>query len=348
MEPFGSGQGARRSCPCGDRRGARQDTWPGCNPMAPSARLRGLPQVGGLGADRAELRRVRLQTFRRQDGGDRGARHRRADRPGPGRVRAALRVVALVVAVLGVALCMPGESHAAFSSCEQDEATTSFRDAGGFDRLDERLGKNFAPTAGLFVVDQSLCRDLDGDGVAEMVVLLGCCTVSSPTPWAILSRPGSGNPTLRFLATEGSYIRRLEVKNAAGGPVIEARRRTLTPYDANCCPTGDTKVIQVGFRGSEFSVQRSFSVPFRGYRTCGSLRARGSDYAEVRGRRTTCRTARAVVRGWSRTDSSDRGYRRLDRPRGWSCRFLIRPVRFLCKQRGPAPGVVRFVPGGLF
>lgn len=77
-------------------------------------------------------------------------------------------------------------------------------------------------------------------------------------------------------------------------------------------------------------------------RACGDVQARGDMYANLRVDGASCRAARAVVRGWARTDSSITGWRRLDRPAGWRCRYLIRPVRFVCAS---SRATVRFDPG---
>ena len=58
----------------------------GRDPLAPAARQHRDPEVGDAGADRGELRRLRLPPLRRRDGGDRAARRRRPDRARPGRV----------------------------------------------------------------------------------------------------------------------------------------------------------------------------------------------------------------------------------------------------------------------
>lgn len=76
---------------------------------------------------------------------------------------------------------------------------------------------------------------------------------------------------------------------------------------------------------------------------CGNYRVpAGELYQDVVAKRTSCKVARAVVRGWARTDPSDDGWRTLDAPGGWRCRYLIRPVRFQC-VRGRRS--VRFLPG---
>ena len=60
------------------------------HPLAPAARQRRDPQVGDAGADRGELRRLRLRAERRGDGVDRRPRPGHAHRARPRDVRAAV------------------------------------------------------------------------------------------------------------------------------------------------------------------------------------------------------------------------------------------------------------------
>ena len=80
LEPACPGPGPRRPGDRRDRRQARQDTGPGDPPLAPAARQRGDPEVGDPGADRLELRPLRLRARRRRHGGARRPRRRDADR----------------------------------------------------------------------------------------------------------------------------------------------------------------------------------------------------------------------------------------------------------------------------
>lgn len=85
-----------------------------------------------------------------------------------------------------------------------------------------------------------------------------------------------------------------------------------------------------------------------GYHGCGDYRASGELYTHVRAKSASCSTARAVVRGWTRTNSSNTGWRRLRSPRGWRCIFLYSDARqrFYCEHIGR--GRVRFEPGPEF
>ena len=78
------------------------------------------------------------------------------------------------------------------------------------------------------------------------------------------------------------------------------------------------------------------------YPRCGNYVARGELYTNIRAKRVGCTTARAVVRGWADSDSSITGWRRLDSPRGWRCRYRTLPVRFQCLKDTKS---VRFDPG---
>lgn len=74
---------------------------------------------------------------------------------------------------------------------------------------------------------------------------------------------------------------------------------------------------------------------------CGDYTVpRGGAYTALRASRASCATARAVVRGWDRSDSSQARWRRLTH--GWRCHYLTRPVRFSCVH---GRATVRFNPG---
>ena len=235
------------------------------------------------------------------------------------------------------ALAAPG-----YGDCTTDAADRELGSSGAYDELDARLGSVFAPTGETFWVQQAFCRDLTGDGAAELVALLGCCTVSSPTPWAILQRGADGRGRVAFLTASANYVRRLRVGSLNGRPVIVERRQVVTRYDANCCPTGGTLIRRIGLNDNgAFAVLQRSRLPHRGYRNCGIVHSR---WVNIRARRTTCGTARAVVRGYARRRPDTTGYVRLRRPRGWRCRRVGGPSRFFCKRSGRR-AYVRFEAG---
>ena len=80
------------------------------------------------------------------------------------------------------------------------------------------------------------------------------------------------------------------------------------------------------------------------YRRCGDYVARGETYTELRVKSTTCRTARAVVKAWAYSNSSQTGWRRFAVPSHWRCKYLVNPVRFYCEKSHSARRV-RFSPG---
>lgn len=86
-----------------------------------------------------------------------------------------------------------------------------------------------------------------------------------------------------------------------------------------------------------------------GYHGCGDYRAGGELYTRLLAKSTSCVTARAVVRGWSRTSSNEAGWRHLGSPRGWRCIFLYdhSRQRFYCEKAG-SRARVRFEPGAGF
>ncbi len=96
----------------------------------------------------------------------------------------------------------------------------------------------------------SACRDLNGDGRRDLVVIFGIKfgTASSPVPWAILEVPrGRTKPKTVFLQPRTTYLTLLLRR----GYVIE-RQKTLRRNDANCCPSGPPIIRFVRWTGTRF------------------------------------------------------------------------------------------------
>jgi hypothetical protein len=106
----------------------------------------------------------------------------------------------------------------------------------------------------LFQVYRHFCADLTGDGAPEMVVLLQCCTVSSPRPWAIFQATPDGGIRVAFTAIRVSYVQPLRLRGGTGRKArdVVERRSLLRRTDANCCPSGGTRYRYIRWNGTTF------------------------------------------------------------------------------------------------
>ena len=148
------------------------------------------------------------------------------------------RCLAVLVAVCAVAVLAP-PAHAvvtprAFGDCHRAAA----RHAMLRSDLPALAAQAMAPDFEPFFKHPyfSACRDLNGDGRRDLVVIFGIKfgTASSPVPWAILEVPrGRTEPKTVFLQPRTTYLSLLLRR----GYVIE-RQKTLRPTDPNCCPSG--------------------------------------------------------------------------------------------------------------
>jgi len=81
-----------------------------------------------------------------------------------------------------------------------------------------------------YAIRKLICRDLTGDDADEMVVQLGCCTGSSPTPWQIF-RDDEGEWSLELHRDD-----LVAVLSVQGDEIVE-KSPAYSADDASCCPT---------------------------------------------------------------------------------------------------------------
>jgi hypothetical protein len=151
-----------------------------------------------------------------------------------------------VLAAIACALCAGAPTGASAGVAATAAAPTCTRAAArkavlgtGFARkVKLRLGRSvFRPgetVLGLYEVGSVICADVTGDGAGEMIVLLQCCTVSAPSPWAIFQADSHGRWALRY-----SRIRTVAFDLAVNGANdVEEKMPRYLPSDPNCCPSG--------------------------------------------------------------------------------------------------------------
>lgn len=161
------------------------------------------------------------------------------------------------------ATCMPRGASARGSQlaraarsqhvCEGSRALKVVESTSFPSKIYKQLGKRFGfprhVMGKVYNVASKSCRDLDGDGRAEMTVLLRCCTVSSPSPWAIFSR-GQHGWRLRYYRINVSVWR---LRTAVFSFEFDGRRHAAIeeklpeygPNSAHCCPSSYTYAYTV-------------------------------------------------------------------------------------------------------
>jgi hypothetical protein len=146
-------------------------------------------------------------------------------------------VCALFVAAPGGTSTSTSTGAAAGPACTKAAARKAVVSTGFARRVKARLGASvFRPgesVLGLFGVGQLLCADITGDSRREMIVLLQCCTVSAPSPWAIFKAGARGRWALRYSRIK-TVAFRLRVDAARD---VEAKSPHYAPSDPNCCPS---------------------------------------------------------------------------------------------------------------
>jgi hypothetical protein len=157
--------------------------------------------------------------------------------------RDARAAVAAALAAVVCALCFAAAADAAAGAapaalgCTKAAARKAVVSTGFARKVKARLGASvFRPgesVLGLFGIGRLLCADVTGDGTREMIVLLQCCTVSSPSPWAIFQAGWQGRWTLRYSRIK-TVAFRLRVDAARD---VEAKSPHYAPSDPNCCPS---------------------------------------------------------------------------------------------------------------
>src|SRR5438132_10359881 len=109
-------------------------------------------------------------------------------------------VLTLAAAFVATALLVPvaqaATTPALFGACTKDDGERVWRASDFPARIEAEYGEGFTPATEVFGVYKTFCRDLNGDGRREMIVLLAGPTVSSPTPWAIFESPSDGAPAI--------------------------------------------------------------------------------------------------------------------------------------------------------
>jgi hypothetical protein len=100
------------------------------------------------------------------------------------------------------------------------------------------------------------CRDITGDGRAEMIVRMNCCTGGAPTPWGIFARDASGRWRLRY-ARAADTVFTLTVE---GGRV---RATMPDPYEGACTPFVRSRVVSWNGKrfDSHMTARRRRSTP---------------------------------------------------------------------------------------
>ena len=153
------------------------------------------------------------------------------------------------------ALCAASPAGAAAGpACTKAAARKAVLSTGFARRIKTTLGSVFRPgesVLGLFDVGQLLCADVTADGRREMIVLLQCCTVSAPSPWAIFKVDARGRWALRYTRIR-TVAFRLRV-DAAGD--VEAKSPHYAPSDPNCCPSS-YHYVRAHWTGTAFETLR--------------------------------------------------------------------------------------------
>jgi hypothetical protein len=89
-----------------------------------------------------------------------------------------------------------------------------------------------------------LCRDLTGDGRADMVVRMNCCTGGAPTPWGIFVRDAAGRWRLRY-ARAADTVFTLVVEG------YSVRATMPDPYEGACTPFVRSRLV--AWNGTRFA-----------------------------------------------------------------------------------------------
>jgi hypothetical protein len=168
--------------------------------------------------------------------------------------RAAALAAALTAVVCALCAASPAGAVAATPACTKAAARKAVVSTGLARRIKTTLGSVFRPgesVLGLFGVGQLLCADVTADGTPEMIVLLQCCTVSSPSPWAIFKVNARRRWALRYtrIRTVAFHLR----VDAAGD--VEAKSPHYAPSDPNCCPSS-YQYVRAHWTGTAFVTLR--------------------------------------------------------------------------------------------
>lgn len=150
----------------------------------------------------------------------------------------------LVAALAASAALVAAPTAQAAPACTKAAAKRAVVTTPFAQRIKRGLGRSFlggGTVMRTFVVGRVLCEDVTGDDAAEMVVHLQCCTVSSPSPWAIFVAEGgrwrlafSRVKVLVFRLDTGSFS---PFADGTSKLAVEEKIPDYGPNDANCCPS---------------------------------------------------------------------------------------------------------------
>lgn len=114
----------------------------------------------------------------------------------------------VVLAVAGVFAAASSSASAAPEPCSKARAA-GYESSDLIDRVvDLRPDFYEGDIAEMLEVSATYCRDLTGDGSGEMIVVMGCCTGETPTPWGSSSAtlPASGLCSTRHPTTTSKGV----------------------------------------------------------------------------------------------------------------------------------------------
>jgi hypothetical protein len=165
------------------------------------------------------------------------------------------RFAAAATIALGATLIAASAAPAAsrnWKPCDKAKTKAAAGQAGLPARMDAdpRLQTIFgddAPSSVLKTITRSLCADYDGDGDVDRAALYKCCTVSSPSPIAILRNEGGGDYTIAFSRLDDAVF----ALRTAGRDLIE-REPKYARSDPNCCPS-QIRERRVHWTGKRFA-----------------------------------------------------------------------------------------------
>lgn len=170
------------------------------------------------------------------------------------RTRGPLTLAVLPVAVLTTLALASGAQGAGrtWQDCGRAATTQAGTAAGLPARLDadpglQRVFGDEKPSQTYTKAQRALCADFDGDGDLDRAGLYTCCTVSSPSPLAILRNDGAGRWAIAY-ARLGDPVFKLR---GSGSRLV-----TTTPKyassDPNCCPSRLTE-RRIRWTGDHFT-----------------------------------------------------------------------------------------------
>lgn len=164
-------------------------------------------------------------------------------------VTAGLAATIACGASLAATAAAPAASRS-WAPCSKQATKAAAEQAGLPARMDAdpRLRSIFgddAPSSVLTTVDRSLCADFDGDGDVDRAALYKCCTVSSPSPIAILRKDGAGYAIAYARLSDAVFSLR------PSGRDLVSRSPKYAPTDANCCPSRISE-RRIHWTGSRF------------------------------------------------------------------------------------------------